>query len=145
MKGYLLIFALFALTLSSPVEKTTDLQTGIEKYIEIAKCFLNQTALIDDVIEVIDIIKSGDYNKLLTVAFKLYADGQAAVKTCLSKEEDNLTVFGDRKCIMCYYMCHQEKPVIGEKAAIENLRQCLIESGCRLPREEFKGFPRLEC
>ena len=56
MKGYLLIFALFALTLSSPIEKTTDLQTGIEEYIEIAKCFLNQTALINDVIEVVDII-----------------------------------------------------------------------------------------
>ena len=145
MKGYLLIFALFALTLSSPIEKTTDLQTGIEEYIEIAKCFLNQTALINDVIEVVDIIKSGDYSKLLTVAFKLYADGQAAVKKCLSKEEENLSIIPDRKCITCYYMCFDEKSKIGKEKALENLQKCLVESRCRLPRTDFRGFPQLEC
>ena len=35
-------------------------------------------------------IKSGEYDKLLSLAFKLYADGTAAVKECIKKEEITL-------------------------------------------------------
>ena len=35
----------------------------------------------------IDIIKSGEYDKLLSLAFQLYADGTAAVKECIKKEK----------------------------------------------------------
>ena len=141
MRTYIIFLSILSLVLSSPAEANTE----IKDYIEIAKCFLNQTALINDVIEVVDIIKSGDYSKLLTVAFKLYADGQAAVKKCLSKEEENLSIIPDRKCITCYYMCYDEKYKIGKEKALENLQKCLVESHCRLQRTDFRGFPQLEC
>lgn len=143
MKGYLLIFALFALCLSSPVEKQTELQTGIEEYIEIAKCFLNQTALINDVIEVMDIIKSGDYSKLLTVAFKLYADGQAAVQKCITKEV-TLSGKNDRRCFICYRMCLEDKEAFGKDKAFENLKKCLEEASC-IPKEIKPFFPPPHC
>ena len=141
MRTYIIFLSILSLVLSSPAEANTE----IKDYIEIAKCFLNQTELINDVIEVVEIIKSGDYSKLLTVAFKLYADGQAAVKKCLSKEEENLSIIPDRKCITCYYMCYDEKYKIGKEKALENLQKCLVESHCRLPRTDFRGFPQLEC
>ena len=37
--------------------------------------FLGKESLINDIKELIAILKEGDYSKLLTIAFKLYADG----------------------------------------------------------------------
>lgn len=51
---------------------------------------MNQENLINDVASLVDIIKSGEYDKLLSLAFKLYGDGTAAVKECIKKEEINL-------------------------------------------------------
>ena len=45
-----------------------------------------------DVTELIEMIKSGDYQRLLLLAMKLYTDGKAALKDCLKSDESiNLT------------------------------------------------------
>ena len=81
---------LLLLLLVSLSSTTSKVSTDITEYIEIVKCFLNQENLINDVISLVDIIKSGEYDKLLSLAFKLYSDGSAAVKECITKEEINL-------------------------------------------------------
>ena len=81
---------LLLLLLVSLSSTTSKVSTDITEYIEIVKCFLNQENLINDVVSLVDIIKSGEYDKLLSLAFKLYSDGSAAVKECITKEEINL-------------------------------------------------------
>ena len=60
--------------------------------IDIVKCFLGKEELITDVKDIIEIIKSGDYSKLITIALKVYADVSNAVKDCVPQEETQLTV-----------------------------------------------------
>ena len=81
---------LLLLLLVSLSSTTSKVSTDITEYIEIVKCFLNQENLINDVVSLVDIIKSGEYDKLLSLAFKLYSDWTAAVKECITKEEINL-------------------------------------------------------
>ena len=81
---------LLLLVAVSSSEVTPKVSTDITEYIEIVKCFLNQENLINDVVSLVDIIKSGEYDKLLSLAFKLYSDWTAAVKECITKEEINL-------------------------------------------------------
>ena len=85
-----LCLLLLLLVAVSSSEVTPKVSTDITEYIEIVKCFLNQENLINDVVSLVDIIKSGEYDKLLSLAFKLYSDGSAAVKECITKEEINL-------------------------------------------------------
>ena len=88
MKQLCLLLLLLVAVSSSEV--TPKVSTDITEYIEIEKWFLNQENLINDVVSLVDIIKSGEYDKLLSLAFKLYSDGSAAVKECITKEEINL-------------------------------------------------------
>lgn len=74
----------------SATEVKPKISNDITEYIEIVKCFLNQDNLINDIVSLVDIVKSGEYDKLLSLAFKLYADGTSAVKECIKKEEINL-------------------------------------------------------
>ena len=85
-----LCLLLLLLVAVSSSEVTPKVSTDITEYIEIVKCFLNQENLINDVVSLVDIIKSGEYDKLLSLSFKLYSDGSAAVKECITKEEINL-------------------------------------------------------
>ena len=82
----LLLLLLVAVSSAEVPKESND----ITEYIEIVKCFLNQENLINDVVSLVDIIKSGEYDKLLSLAFKLYTDGSAAVKECITKDEINL-------------------------------------------------------
>ena len=72
MKQLCLLLLLLVAVSSSEV--TPKVSTDITEYIEIVKCFLNQENLINDVVSLVDIIKSGEYDKLLSLAFKLYSD-----------------------------------------------------------------------
>ena len=81
---------LLLLVAVSSTEVDRAIPNDITEYIEIVKCFLNQENLINDVTSLIDIIKSGEYDKLLSLAFKIYADGTAAVKECVKKEDVQL-------------------------------------------------------
>ena len=68
-KYIILLFLLVAVSTEEiPVEGNQDI-------IEIIKCFLGKESLINDIKELIAILKEGDYSKFLTIAFKLYADG----------------------------------------------------------------------
>ena len=81
---------LLLLVAVSSTEVDRSIPNDITEYIEIVKCFLNQENLINDVTSLIDIIRSGEYDKLLSLAFKIYVDGTAAVKECIKKEEVSL-------------------------------------------------------
>ena len=81
---------LLVLVAVSSTEVDREVSNDITEYIEIVKCFLNQENLINDVTSLIDIIKSGEYDKLLSLAFKIYVDGTAAVKECIKKEDVQL-------------------------------------------------------
>ena len=83
---------LLLLLLVAVSSTTPKVSNDIREYIEIVKCFLNQENLVNDVVSLVDIIKSGEYDKLLSLAFKLYTDGSAAVKECITKDETNLRV-----------------------------------------------------
>ena len=89
--GLLLLF----LVAVSSTEVERKVSNDITEYIEIVKCFLNQENLVNDVVSLIDIIKSGEYDKLLSLAFKIYADGTAAVKECIKTEEVQLESIND--------------------------------------------------
>ena len=83
----LLLLLLVAVS-SSEVKR--EISNDIREYIDIVKCFLNQENLLNDIVSFVDVIKSGEYDKLLSLAFKLYADGTAAVKECIKTEEVQL-------------------------------------------------------
>ena len=89
--GLLLLF----LVAVSSTEVERKVSNDITEYIEIVKCFLNQDNLVNDVVSLVDIIKSGEYDKLLSLAFKIYADGTAAVKECIKTEEVQLESIND--------------------------------------------------
>ena len=81
---------LLLLVVVSSSEVKHESSNDITEYIEIVKCFLNQDNLVNDISSLVELIKNGEYDKLLSLAFKLYADGTAAVKECLKKEEISL-------------------------------------------------------
>ena len=81
---------LLLLVAVSSSEVKLEISNDIREYIDIVKCFLNQENLLNDIVSFVDVIKSGEYDKLLSLAFKLYADGTAAVKECIKKEEITL-------------------------------------------------------
>ena len=70
MRSYIIILSILSLVLSSPAEKNTD----IEEYIKIAKCFLEQQPLIDDVNSLITMIHTQDFSQAITLVFKAYSD-----------------------------------------------------------------------
>ena len=86
---------LLVLVAVSSTEVDREVSNDITEYIEIVKCFLNQENLVNDVVSLVDIIKSGEYDKLLSLAFKIYADGTAAVKECIKTEEVQLESIND--------------------------------------------------
>ena len=88
----LLLLLLVAVS-SSEVKR--EISNDIREYIDIVKCFLNQENLLNDIVSFVDVIKSGEYDKLLSLAFKLYADGTAAVKECIKTEEVQLESIND--------------------------------------------------
>ena len=88
MKQLGLLLLLLVAVSSSEVKQESS--NDITEYIEIIKCFLNQDNLINDISTLIETIKSGEYDKLLQLALKLYADGTSAVNECIKKEEVSL-------------------------------------------------------
>ena len=88
MKQLGLLLLLLVAVSSSEVKQ--ELSNDITEYIEKIKCFLNQDNLINDISSLIETIKAGEYDKLLQLALKIYADGTAAVKECIKKEEISL-------------------------------------------------------
>ena len=71
---------LLVLVAVSSAEVRPTISNDITEYIEIVKCFLNQENLVNDIVSLVNIVKSGEYDKLLPLAFKLYVDGTTAFK-----------------------------------------------------------------
>ena len=88
MKQLGLLLLLLVAVSSSEVKQ--EHSNDITEYIEIIKCFLNQNNLINDISTLIETIKSEEYDKVLQLALKLYADGTAAVNECIKKEDVSL-------------------------------------------------------
>ena len=74
-------------------QKSVELESASD-IIAIVKCFLGKEELITDVKDIIAIIQSGDYSKLITVAFKVYADVTAAIKECATRAITNEIYMG---------------------------------------------------
>ena len=83
-----------------PSEEQIQLQQGIDEYIEIIKCFLGKTELISDITSVIEVIKSGDYTKLLPLAIQVYTHVTAAFKECLVPKEVSLEGISTPACLV---------------------------------------------
>ena len=67
-------------------QKSVELESASD-IIAIVKCFLGKEELITDIKDIIEIIKSGDYSKLITIAFKVHADVTTAIKECVPQEQ----------------------------------------------------------
>ena len=93
MKQLGLLLLLLVAVSSSEVKQEPS--NDITEYIEIIKCFLNQDNLINDISSLIETIKAGEYDKLLQLALKIYADGTAAVKECIKTEEVQLELINN--------------------------------------------------
>ena len=100
MQRYLILLSLVSLMFSSSVEEENR---TIPEYIEIAKCFLNQQPLIDDVSAIIEMIKTQDYSKAITILIKGYSDIQTAIKECIKVEIKFLDKGRCRKCKDKYF------------------------------------------
>ena len=104
MKSILILSLLFVCVFSCEETEPVELESASD-IIAIVKCFLGKEELIADAKEIIEIIKSGDYSKIITVAFKVYADVTAAIKECVPQESElqSLFPFGKhykyKKCI----------------------------------------------
>ena len=86
MKSILILSLLFVCVFSAEETKSVELESASD-IIAIVKCFLGKEELITDVKDIIAIIQSGDYSKLITVSFKVYADVTAAIKECVPQEQ----------------------------------------------------------
>ena len=86
MKSIIILSLLFVCVFSSETSPKVNQSNDI---IDIVKCFLGKEELITDVKDIIAIIQSGDYSKLITVAFKVYADVTAAIKECATRAITN--------------------------------------------------------
>ena len=86
MKAILVLSLLFVCVFTeetAPIEPSNDI-------IDIIKCFLGKEEIITDIKDIIEIIKSGDYSKLITIAFKVYSDVTAAIKDCVPQDDLSL-------------------------------------------------------
>ena len=107
MKSILILSLLFVCVFSAEEAKPVELESASD-IIAIVKCFLGKDELIADVDDIIEIVKSGDYSKLLTVAFKVYADVTAAIKECVPQTSELQGIFNfgkNRKYRQCLRKC----------------------------------------
>ena len=78
-------------------------KSDIEEYIEMIKCFLNQKALMDEVNEAFEALKTLDFPQLVIVAMKIYPEAIKAYKECYPKMWN--IVEGEATNINCYRRC----------------------------------------
>ena len=125
----LLIVTVFSAEEPAPTEASNDI-------IDIVKCFLGMEELITDVKDIIEIIKSGDYSKLITIALKVYADVSNAVKDCVPQEETQLTVKFREKIFKLYDCIKSCGCRIFDKSTARCHDKCELTYG-GMSKEEF--------
>ena len=95
----LVLFLLFTLVLAIEQPKK-ETKANID-FIVVIKCILGHEELIDDVHTIIDLIKAGDYIKVISAVYQLYTDGIFAIKECLAPKEIISLNNGWKSCIHC--------------------------------------------
>ena len=81
MSKIAILFLLFAVAFAAET-KEVELETTIDDYIEIAKCFLAQDYLVKDALDIFLIIKTKEFTRLLPIALQLVTDVPKAIKEC---------------------------------------------------------------
>ena len=122
MKSILILSLLFVCVFSAEETKPVELESASD-IIAIVKCFLGKDELIADIDEIIEIIKSGDYSKLMTLAFKVYADVTAAIKECVPQTSDLQGMFDfskKRKYKRCLAKCEKAEDAEACKKECKN-------------------------
>ena len=107
MKAILLLSLLFVCVFTeetAPVAQSNDI-------IDIIKCFIGKEEIITDIKDIIEIIKSGDYSKLITIAFKVYADVTAAIKECVPQEIELQGTWTKHDYDICRVQCGRKPDV----------------------------------
>ena len=113
MRKIAIVFLLFALAFAQEVTETEQevlleevtLEAGITDYIEIIKCLLSNEKLVDEVLSVIEMVKAGNFEKLIPTLIQIYTDGKEAIDTCitpemiLKRDKKCVTLFGKKLCI----------------------------------------------
>ena len=87
MRKIVLLFVLMAFVCADEVQQEGSeiiLENSITDYIKIINCLLDQESLMKDVTELIEMIKTQDFTKLIELAIRLYTDG--TVKLTLPRE-----------------------------------------------------------
>ena len=108
MRKIAIVFLLFALAFAQEVNETEPeviqdeviLEAGIKDYIEIIKCLISNEKLVGEVLNLVEIVKAGEYEKLLPVLFQLYTDGKEAIDKCITPEiilEKHCKMYGTKK------------------------------------------------
>ena len=82
MSKIAILFLLFAVAFTAET-KEVELETTIDDYIEIAKCFLAQDYLVKDALDIFLIIKTKEFTRLLPIALQLVTDVPKAIKECV--------------------------------------------------------------
>ena len=113
MRKIAIVFLLFALAFAQEVTEPEQevlleevtLEAGITDYIEIIKCLLSNEKLVDEVLSVIEMVKAGNFEKLIPTLIQIYIDGKEAIDTCitpemiLKRDKKCVTLFGKKLCI----------------------------------------------
>ena len=108
MSKIAILFLLFAVAFAAET-KEVELETTIDDYIEIAKCFLAQDYLVKDALDIFLIIKTKEFTRLLPIALQLVTDVPKAIKECVPT-----TLFFLQPCEFCHkkftFLCRKYCP-----------------------------------
>lgn len=113
MRKIAIVFLLFALAFAQEVTENEQevvleevtLEAGISDYIDIIKCLINNEKLVDEVLNVVELVKALDFEKLLPALIQLYADGKEALDQCITPEmilerkKKCVTIFKKKICV----------------------------------------------
>ena len=105
MRKIAILFLLLALAFAQEVKEIeleviqdeVVLEAGIEDYIEIIKCLISNEKLVDEVMSLVEIVKTGEFEKLLPLLLQLYTDGKEAIDKCITPE-----IILERHCTIHY-------------------------------------------
>ena len=87
----IVIFMAFAFTFISSKEI-------VNENLDVIKCLLESKVLLDDVKRVIELVKEGNYQKLIIEVISMLPEAYSEFNKCLNKEEVNLLLPRKTQC-----------------------------------------------
>ena len=91
MKPIILLFLLSLITCKTTLDKIV--------------CLVENEKLINELVKVVDSIKSKDFQKIISTLSLAYLNGKDEVKKCLSDEEDEPVLMNPLKLLKCQERC----------------------------------------